>query len=49
MAGIALPAILLMEVGGAVLATTALYRAGESLKPWARHPQAPATGSTHGS
>lgn len=49
LAGIALPAILLMEVGGAVLATTALYRAGESLKPWARSPQAPATGSTHAS
>lgn len=34
-AEIALPAILLMEVLGAVLTTFALYGAGESLKPWA--------------
>ncbi|MDF1486129.1 cation:proton antiporter [Ramlibacter sp. H39-3-26] len=33
-ARIALPAILLMEVLGAVLATAAIYRAGESAKPW---------------
>jgi Kef-type K+ transport system membrane component KefB len=33
---IALPAILLMEVLGAVVATVAIYRAGESSKPWAR-------------
>ncbi|WP_313072102.1 cation:proton antiporter [Melaminivora sp.] len=32
---IALPAILLMEVLGAVIATLAIYRAGESSKPWA--------------
>ena len=34
-AGVALPAILLMEVLGAVIATVAIYRAGESSKPWA--------------
>ncbi len=33
-AGVALPAILLMELLGAVLATLAIYRAGESSKPW---------------
>ena len=33
--GIALPAILLMEILGAVIATLAIYRAGESSKPWA--------------
>ena len=33
-ASIALPAILLMEVLGAIVATFAIYRAGESLKPW---------------
>ncbi len=32
---IALPTILVMEVIGAVIATFALYRAGESSKPWA--------------
>ncbi|MBU2407359.1 MAG: sodium:proton exchanger, partial [Gammaproteobacteria bacterium] len=32
--GIALPAILLMEVLGAVLATVAIYAAGESSRPW---------------
>lgn len=32
---VALPAILLMEVLGAVIATVAIYRAGESSKPWA--------------
>jgi Kef-type K+ transport system membrane component KefB len=31
---IALPAILLMEVLGAIIATFAIYRAGESSKPW---------------
>jgi len=31
---IALPAILLMEVLGAVIAAVAVYRAGESSKPW---------------
>nr|MBP6598218.1 sodium:proton exchanger [Giesbergeria sp.] len=34
-AQIALPAILLMEVLGAVIVTVAIYRAGESSKPWA--------------
>jgi hypothetical protein len=34
-AGIALPAILLMEVLGSVIATVAIHRAGESSKPWA--------------
>lgn len=34
-ASIALPAILLMEILGAVIATVAIYRAGESSKPWA--------------
>ena len=33
-ASIALPAILLMEIVGAIIATFAIYRAGESLKPW---------------
>ena len=33
-ASVALPAILLMEVLGAVVATVAIYRAGESSKPW---------------
>jgi Kef-type K+ transport system membrane component KefB len=33
-ASIALPAILLMEIIGAIIATFAMYRAGESLKPW---------------
>jgi Kef-type K+ transport system membrane component KefB len=42
-ASVALPAILLMEIFGAVLATVALYRAGESSKPWG--PSAPATSS----
>lgn len=34
-AGIALPVILLMEVAGAVLATIAIYRAGETSRPHA--------------
>ena len=33
-ASVALPAILLMEMLGAVIATLAIYRAGESSKPW---------------
>lgn len=33
-ASIVLPAILLMEILGAIIATFAIYRAGESLKPW---------------
>ena len=35
-ASIALPAILLMEVLGAIVATVAIYRAGESSRPWIR-------------
>ena len=34
-AQIALPAILLMEVAGAIIAMLAIYQAGESSKPWA--------------
>jgi hypothetical protein len=37
-ASIALPVILMMEIMGAIIATFAIYRAGESLKPW--EPQA---------
>lgn len=33
-AGVALPAILLMEILGAILATLAIYRTGESSTPW---------------
>ena len=44
---IALPAILLMEVLGAVLATVALYRAGECSKPWAPLARSTATGAVH--
>ena len=33
-ASIALPAILLMEILGAIIATFAIYKAGESSKPW---------------
>ena len=33
-ASIALPAILMMEILGAIIATFAIYRAGESAKPW---------------
>ena len=33
-ASVALPAILLMEILGGILATIAIYRAGESSKPW---------------
>ena len=43
-ARVALPAILLMEVLGAVIATVAIYRAGESSKPWAPL-TAPSTGT----
>ena len=37
-ASIALPAILLMEVLGAILATFAIYRAGENSRPWTHNP-----------
>jgi Kef-type K+ transport system membrane component KefB len=46
-AGVALPAILLMEILGAVLATVAIYRAGESSKPWAPLTRGPASGPVH--
>ena len=36
-ASIALPAILLMEILGAIIATFAIYKAGESTKPWEPH------------
>ena len=45
-AGVALPAILLMEVLGAVVATVAIYRAGESSKPWASLTRSQNTGDT---
>jgi hypothetical protein len=41
-ASIALPAILLMEVLGAIIATLAIYQAGESSRPGARAPAAAA-------
>jgi Kef-type K+ transport system membrane component KefB len=46
-ASIALPSILLMELLGAVLATVALYRAGECSKPWAPLVRGPSTGPVH--
>jgi len=39
-ASIALPAILLMEVAGAIIATFAIYRAAESARPWSTPPAA---------
>jgi Kef-type K+ transport system membrane component KefB len=47
MAGVALPAILLMELLGAVLATVAIYGAGESSKPWTPLTRSPNTGPVH--
>ncbi|MGE0333042.1 MAG: cation:proton antiporter [Ramlibacter sp.] len=51
-ARIALPAILLMEVLGAVIATVAVYRSGESIKPWLAPPSPPEprerAGEAHG-
>ena len=44
---VALPAILLMELLGAVLATLALYRAGECSKPWSPVVRAASTGPVH--
>jgi Kef-type K+ transport system membrane component KefB len=46
-ASIALPAILLMEVLGAVLATLALYKAGECSRPWAPLARSTSTGPVH--
>ena len=47
-ASIALPAILLMEILGAVIATFAIYRAGESLKPWSPQAEGMRAGELHG-
>jgi Kef-type K+ transport system membrane component KefB len=47
MASVALPAILLMELLGAVLATVSIYRAGESSKPWTPLTRSPNTGPVH--
>ena len=44
---VALPAILLMEMLGAVLATLALYRAGECSRPWTRVVRTASTGPVH--
>jgi Kef-type K+ transport system membrane component KefB len=46
-ASVALPAILLMEVLGAVLATVAIYRAGESSRPWTPLTRSASTGPVH--
>lgn len=46
-ASIALPAILLMEVLGAVVATACVYRAGESSRPWAPMRRGNAAGDNH--
>ncbi|HEY3049357.1 MAG TPA: cation:proton antiporter [Polaromonas sp.] len=46
-AGVALPAILLMEVLGAILATVAIYRAGESSTPWPPLRRNPPAGANH--
>ncbi len=48
-ARVALPAILLMEVLGAIVATVAIYRAGESIKPWAPLLRTRKQGENHGS
>jgi len=47
-ASLALPAILLMEVLGAVIATLALSRAGESASPWRRPVPVAPPGERHG-
>ena len=48
-ASIALPAILMMEILGAIIATVAIYRAGESAKPWEpRRASALAAGEVRG-
>ncbi len=46
-AGIALPAILLMEMLGSVIATVAIHRAGESSQPWAPVLQGSTVGDGH--
>jgi Kef-type K+ transport system membrane component KefB len=47
-ASIAMPAILLMEILGAIIATFALHRSGESVKPWEPHTQAMVSGELRG-
>lgn len=47
-ASITLPAILLMEILGAIIATFAIYRAGESLKPWMPRSGAAVAGELRG-
>jgi hypothetical protein len=48
-ASIALPAILLLEILGAIVATFALYRAGETAQPWQpRASVVPQPGESHG-
>jgi hypothetical protein len=47
-ASIALPAILLMEIAGAIIATFAIYRSGETLKPWSRESRSLRTGEVRG-
>ena len=46
-AGVALPAILLMGVFGAILATVSIYRAGESSTPWPPLRRTPPAGANH--
>ena len=46
-AGVALPAILLMEVLGAVLATVAIHRAGETSRRWTLFSRSNAAGPVH--
>ncbi|HEY0822576.1 MAG TPA: cation:proton antiporter [Ramlibacter sp.] len=47
-ASIALPAILMMEILGAIIATFAIYQAGESVKPWQPRPGTLAPGEARG-
>jgi Kef-type K+ transport system membrane component KefB len=47
MASVALPAILLMELLGAVLASVSIYRSGESPRPWTPLSRSPSTGPAH--
>lgn len=46
-AAVALPAILLMEVLGAILASVAIYHSGESSKPWALPSRVPPADTVH--
>ncbi|HET8744218.1 MAG TPA: cation:proton antiporter [Ramlibacter sp.] len=47
-ASIALPVILMMEILGAIVATFAIYRAGEGIKPWVPQGGMAATGELRG-